>query len=206
MENIVLGKELSTKYIDFDDNMPIDDYYKLHSKILKELLRVGKIIFYNIQIVTGSKRAVFKMIGDFNEQLKDIIIWDKINAAPSMQKKVINRRSELILIFESENSISRMYDIANFNRGEMDDIWRIKRGKKVDKNHSAVFPIELVEKILLNFTLENQIVYDPFMGLGTTALCCVKKNRKYIGSELSKDYVEIAKKRIEHQQSQMTMF
>ena len=199
-------KELSTKYIDFDDNMPIDDYYKLHSKILKELLRVGKIIFYNIQIVTGSKRAVFKMIGDFNEQLKDIIIWDKINAAPSMQKKVINRRSELILIFESENSISRMYDIANFNRGEMDDIWRIKRGKKVDKNHSAVFPIELVEKILLNFTLENQIVYDPFMGLGTTALCCVKKNRKYIGSELSKDYVEIAKKRIEHQQSQMTMF
>ena len=199
-------KELSTKYIDFNDNMPIDEYYKLHSNILKELLRVSKIIFYNIQIVTGSKRSVFKMIGEFSDQLKDIIIWDKINAQPSMQKNVINRKSELILVFDSKNAISRMYDIANFNRGEMDDIWKIKRGKKIDKNHSATFPVELVEKIILNFTLENQIIYDPFMGLGTTALCCIKKNRKYIGSELSKEYVDISKKRLKEHRSQLRMF
>jgi site-specific DNA-methyltransferase (adenine-specific)/modification methylase len=199
-------KESSTKYIDFNDNMPIDDYYKLHSKILKELLRVSKIIFYNIQIVTGSKRSVFKMIGEFSNQLKDIIIWDKINAAPSMQKNVINRKSELILVFDSKNAISRMYNIANFNRGEMDDIWKIKRGKKIDKSHSAVFPLALVEKIILNFTLENQIIYDPFMGLGTTALSCVKNNRKYIGSELSKEYINISKKRLDNHRSQLRIF
>ena len=70
-------KEISTKYDGFDDNLPIEDFFKLHSEILRELLRVSRIVFYNIQIVTGSKRAFFKMIGEFAEELKDIIYWDK---------------------------------------------------------------------------------------------------------------------------------
>ena len=63
-------KELSTKYANFDDNMPIDEYYEHHLTILKELLRVSKIVFYNIQIVTGSKRPIFKIMGELNEFLK----------------------------------------------------------------------------------------------------------------------------------------
>ena len=70
-------KELSTKYSNFSDNMPIEDFYNFHLKVLKELIRVSNIVFYNIQIVTGSKRAFFKIIGEMNEFLKDIIVWDK---------------------------------------------------------------------------------------------------------------------------------
>ena len=58
-------KELTTKYDGFDDNLPIDEFYEFHSKILKELIRVSEIVFYNISIVTGSKRAFFKIIGEF---------------------------------------------------------------------------------------------------------------------------------------------
>ena len=97
-----LVKELTTKYKNFDDNLPIDDFYDLHSKILKELLRTSRRIFYNIQIVTGSKRAFFKMIGEFNEFLKDIVIWDKVHAEPAIRDGVMNRRTELVLIFEKE--------------------------------------------------------------------------------------------------------
>lgn len=89
-------KEFSSKYDGFDDNLPIDDFYKHHSQIIKELLRTSNLIFYVIQIVTGSKRAFFKIIGDFNENLKDIIIWDKGVAQPAMQKQVLNRQSEII--------------------------------------------------------------------------------------------------------------
>lgn len=78
-------KELTTKYDGFDDNLPIDEFYDFHSKILKELIRVSDIVFYNISIVTGSKRAFFKLIGEFNEQLKDIIVWDKGYAQPSIR-------------------------------------------------------------------------------------------------------------------------
>lgn len=189
-------KELSTKYDDFSDNLPIEKYNKFHSSVLKELLRVSKVVFYNIQIVTGSKRSIFKMIGDFNEYLKDIIVWDKGVAQPAMQKQVLNRRTELILVFESDYPISRQFRYANFERGTLNDIWEIKRGKKISKNHGAIFPEELVSLILENFTNEDDVVYDPFMGTGTTAVVCKKMKRKYIGSELSKSYVEVSEKRL----------
>ena len=72
-------KEFSTKYEEFDDNLPIDEFYNFHSKVIKELLRVSELIFYNIQIVTGSKRAFFKIIGEYSDFLKDIIISARNN-------------------------------------------------------------------------------------------------------------------------------
>jgi len=95
-------KEISTKYDGFADNMPIEEYNRFHTEVLKELLRVSNLVFYNIQIVTGSKRSIFKMIGEFSEKLKDIIVWDKKHAEPSIQSQVLNRRTELILVFEND--------------------------------------------------------------------------------------------------------
>jgi site-specific DNA-methyltransferase (adenine-specific) len=194
-------KEFSTKYEGFDDNLPIDEFYELHSNIIRELLRVSNIIFYNIQIVTGSKRAFFKIIGEFSEQLKDIVIWDKGVGQPAMSPGVLNRQSELILIFEKENPISRKFSKYNFERGTLGDIWNISRGKKIDKSHGAVFPEKLVSTILVNFSKEGDIVYDPFMGSGTTAVVSQKLNRKWLGSELSSNYCELIQKRIYEVQS-----
>lgn len=189
-------KEFSTKYTGFDDNLPIDDFYRLHSKILDELLRVSKIVFYNIQIVTGSKLAFFKMIGDKADKLKDIIVWDKTHGQPAMQASVLNRRTELILVFEKENAMSRKFSQSTFSRGTLDDIWQISRGKKVNKNHGATFPIELANKVVSNFSVAGNIIYDPFMGSGTTALAAKQNNCNYIGSEISKEYYDFAVDRL----------
>lgn len=197
-------KEFSTKYDGFSDNLPIDEFYELHSSIIKELLRVSKLTFYNIQIVTGSKRAFSKIIGEYSDYLKDIIIWDKGHAQPAMQTGVINRRSELILVFDNDYPISRQYSQAEFERGTLDDIWSIKRGKKVNKDHGAVFPEELVEKILQNFSKKGDVVYDPFMGTGTTALVAKRMKRKYIGSELLKDFCVFAEERLENIQLKLS--
>lgn len=193
-------KEISTKYEGFSDNIPIEEYNRFHSEVLKELLRVSNLVFYNVQIVTGSKRSIFKMIGDFNEKLKDIIIWDKKHAEPSIQSQVLNRRTELILVFENDYPISRQFRSAVFKRGTLNDIWQIgkNRNKKKtsDKSHGASFPEELVATILNNFSKPNDIIYDPFLGTGTTAVVAKKLNRRYIGSELLKDYWKISKKRL----------
>ena len=189
-------KELSTKYANFDDNLPIEEYYALHLSVLNELLRVSKVIFYNIQIVTGSKRPIFKMIGELSDYLKDIIIWDKGNAQPAMAERVLNRRTELVLVFDKSNAISRQFDKANFERGTLDDIWLIKRGKKIHAEHGAVFPEELVYTILKNFSDEGDVVYDPFMGTGSTAVVAAKMGRNFIGSELSSEYIKAAENRI----------
>jgi site-specific DNA-methyltransferase (adenine-specific)/modification methylase len=189
-------KELSTKYSNFDDNLPIDEYYDLHLNILKELLRVSDMVFYNIQIVTGSKRAIFKIIGELSDYLKDIVIWDKGNGQPAMAERVMNRRTELVLIFDKNNAISRQFTKCNFNRGTLDDLWLIKRGKKVSSEHGAVFPEELVSTILDNFTNEGDVIYDPFMGTGSTAVVCKKLKRNFIGSEISKEYMKVINERL----------
>ena len=192
-------KEFSTKYVGFADNIPIDEYYDFHSRALAEMLRVSDIVFYNIQVVTGSKRAFFKMIGDFSDSLKEIIVWDKVNSQPAMSAGVLNRQSELLLVFDSKNAISRKFETAQFARGTLSDVWQIKRGKKIAGTHGAVFPIELAEKIISNFTNEGDTIFDPFAGTGTTGVACQNLNRNFIGIELDAGYFEIAKKRIEEQ-------
>ena len=193
-------KELSTKYEGFSDNIPIKEYNAFHTEVLKELLRVSNLVFYNVQIVTGSKRSIFKMIGDFNEKLKDIIVWDKKHAEPAIQSQVLNRRTELILVFENDYPISRQFRSAVFKRGTLNDIWQIGKNRKKKRNdsktHGAAFPEELVTTILNNFTKAEDIIYDPFLGTGTTAVVAKKLNRRFIGSEILKDYYKIAQKRI----------
>lgn len=190
-------KEFSTKYDGFADNIPIDKFYQFHSSVIRELLRVSKIIFYNIQVVTGSKRAFFKIIGDYADMLKDIIVWDKGSAQPAMASNVLNRQSEFIIVFDREHAISRQFEKCNFARGTLNDIWLIKRGKKIKVNHGATFPEALVEKILVNFSNVGDIVYDPFMGTGTTAAVCKKMNRHWIGSEICAEYVKLSNERLQ---------
>jgi len=63
--------------------------------------------------------------------------------------------------------------------------------------HPAPFPEALAQDHILTWTKEGQLVYDPFMGSGTTAKMALMNNRSYIGSEISQEYVEIAEQRIE---------
>jgi site-specific DNA-methyltransferase (adenine-specific)/modification methylase len=191
------SKHFSKKYKNFNDALSIDNYYHFHKKVINEMLRISKIIFYNIQIVTGSKEALFKIIGDFNINIKDLIIWDKGHGQPAMHSGVLNKATELIILFESNAKAGRCFNTYNFNRGELNDIWRIPRERSKIKGHSAVFPLALATKAIENFSKKNDIVLDPFMGTGTTGVACKNLNRKFIGIELDKDYFDVAKNRIE---------
>ena len=186
-----------TKYCgDFEDSLPIEDFYKLHSEIVTELLRVSKMIFYNISIVAGSKRAFFKIIGEYSDFVKEIIIWDKGHGQPAISPGVLNRQSELIIVFDNSTAINRTFSKCNFDRGTLSDVWKIARGKKISKDHGAVFPEELVQKIIENFSDEGDLIYDPFMGTGTTGHVASLYKRNYIGSEISKNYCKVAEERI----------
>ncbi len=190
-------RELSTKYDNFSDNLPIEDYLKFHCDVIDELLRTSNRVFYVIQIVTGSKRAIFQIIGKYAESLKDIIIWDKKVGQPAIGENILNRQTELVLIFEKDYPISRQFRGAPFKRGTLSDIWRIGRGRSATENHRATFPEELVEKILESFTDPDELIYDPFLGTGTTAVVAKKMGRRYIGSEIDADYFEVANKRLQ---------
>lgn len=188
------SEHFSKKYDHFGDDMPIDKFYLFHKQVLAELSRVSRIAVYNIGIVTGSKEAFFKIIGDFSESIKDIIVWDKGYGQPAMHGKVLNSCYELLLIFE--NGAGRAIQNSYFNRGELDNIFRIGRPKENYSSHSAIFPLELANKVIINFSKEGDLVLDPFLGSGTTAVACKELNRNYIGIELNPEYVKIAEKRL----------
>jgi site-specific DNA-methyltransferase (adenine-specific) len=65
-----------------------------------------------------------------------------------------------------------------------------------NKSHSAAYPEKLPEFFIKLFTKPNDLVYDPFMGSGTTAKVSIKLNRNFVGSEISEEYYEVANKRI----------
>lgn len=77
------------------------------------------------------------------------------------------------------------------------NIWKYSVGFNDKTGHPAVFPEKLAEDHILSWSNEGDIVLDPFMGSGTTAKMCILNNRKYIGFEISEEYCDIAKKRIE---------
>ncbi len=68
--------------------------------------------------------------------------------------------------------------------------------------HPAIFPEKLAHDHIRSWSNENDVVYDPFMGSGTTAAMCIKLQRQYIGSEISKEYCLLAEKRIQNEKSQ----
>lgn len=80
------------------------------------------------------------------------------------------------------------------------DVWEIPNVKAnhVEKTlHPAQFPVELVERLVLSMTNENDWVLDPFLGSGTTAISALMHHRKAVGAEIFPEYVKIIKERIE---------
>ena len=81
--------------------------------------------------------------------------------------------------------------------GQRFNIWNVNAQRSGGRNiHPAMFPEKLANDHIISWSKENDLVYDPFMGSGTTAKMAKLNNRNYIGSEISKEYCEIIKKRI----------
>jgi site-specific DNA-methyltransferase (adenine-specific) len=85
--------------------------------------------------------------------------------------------------------------------GQRYNIWKYKTSKngqedEIAYQHPAIFPLQLVKDHVISWSNEGDIVYDPFMGSGTTARGCKQLNRNFIGSELNPDYIKIAEERL----------
>lgn len=191
-------KEISTKYKEFSDNLTMDQYFEFNRKMINECLRVSDLVFYNVQFLTGNKPALFKLIGEFSDKLKEFIVWDKVNSQPAISVGVMNSRWEAVLVFQNSKPNSRLFKTAQFDRGTLENIWQIKRGKKTHKEHGAIFPEDLSDKIIQNFTDKGAVVLDPFMGTGTVGVSSKKMGRSFIGIELDEGYFDFAKERIEN--------
>ena len=95
--------------------------------------------------------------------------------------------------------------IKGKNCGDVADFWDIPT-KGSSEKHYASYNDELLMKPILAGCPKDGLVYDPFMGSGTTAIMCLRADRKYIGSEMSDEYIKIAEKRILPFRQQQKLF
>lgn len=194
--NIHNGPFTKSRHIDygvFNDVMAPAEYERWQRLILNECIRVIKVtgsIFYNhIDIMYNHSTLFPKYILDY--PLKQIIIWNKRNT-PRIDKSYFFPITEYVFWIK-KNPNAR---VKFFRKGckHQKSIWEF--GADRNNSHPAPFPLELAENCILACTDLGDIVCDPFMGSGTTALCAKKYNRRYIGCDLNPLYVESAKIRI----------
>lgn len=72
--------------------------------------------------------------------------------------------------------------------------------------HPTIKPLNIIETLILNSSLENDIILDPFMGSGTTAIACMRNNRHFIGFEINDVYYKTSLKRIQQEKSLLNLF
>jgi len=121
------------------------------------------------------------------EQIVEIIIWEKTNPLPASGKSITNAY-EFFIIFGNNALKSHTTYTKN--------IISTAVNSQMTKSHKAIMKQDVSDWFIDKFTNENDLILDPFMGAGTTALSCKKLGRKYIGFELEKEYVELSEKRI----------
>ena len=121
---------------------------------------------------------------------------------PIKDHKITSKRwgKNIVSYDKDGNQVTRTRSLESEEYGVRFNIWKYNTGKgftsKEGLKHPAMFPEKLAEDHILSWSNEGDIVLDPFMGSGTTGKMAVLNNRKYIGFEVSEEYVEMANNRI----------
>jgi DNA modification methylase len=143
--------------------------------------------------------------------VKTVISWTKTGSMPEPQNSRVSRNIEYILHltldrtpkFEKENYRTLPPRLGGrnieFEPDKLTDFWALPTSAGKD-GHGAQFPLALPGRCIGVTTVQNDLVLDPFMGAGTTAMAARMLARRFIGIDISKKYVDIAKKRIQELQ------
>jgi site-specific DNA-methyltransferase (adenine-specific) len=214
---------LGKRYNNYHDKKRIDEYLEWSRLWLKEMVRItkptGSIFVHHIP------KWLTYFAGFLNEiaYFRHWIVWD---AMSSPLGKTLLPSHYGILWYTKEKRGFKFYDIRSAHprcrncgivlqdyggkKNKMhpygpliSDVWkdihRIKHKKRRDE-HPCQLPIPLLERLILMTTDEGDIVLDPFVGTGTTAIAAKRLGRKYIAIDIDSKYVKIAREKLENVQ------
>jgi site-specific DNA-methyltransferase (adenine-specific) len=130
-------------------------------------------------------------------QIKNLIVWDYGWIKAGSHYRFTH---EFIIYILPEGHGKRKYDASQ------SDVWRMPPiNFTAEKNHPTEKPVDVIARMLQNSAPVDSVVFDPFMGSGTTGVACMQLGRRFIGCEIDPGYFEIARKRIEAAAAQMLL-
>lgn len=198
------GKMVSVKKGNWDEKIDIDRKHKFNRKwirLCKEVLKDNGTLW-----ISGTMHNIYS-IGMALEQegfkIINNITWKKLNPPPNISCRAFTHSTETVIWAKKDMKKSKHkfnYDVMKeLNNGkQMKDVWETsltKPSEKKYRKHPTQKPIELLERIILASTDENDLILDPFSGSGTTGIVANKLNRKYIGIEKEIEYLELTIRR-----------
>ncbi len=204
---------------DYDEDLSLGEYLAFLKRVWAETYRVlvpGGRACINVANL-GRKpyiplhAFILRDMMDLGFLMRGEIIWDKGASASastawgswqSASNPTLRDTHEYILVFSK----------GNFRRDKLDgrkdtiskeefleytkSVWSFAAESAKKIGHPAPFPVELPYRLIQLYTFENEIVLDPFMGSGQTALAALKSKRHYVGYEVNAEYFALAEKRI----------
>ena len=130
--------------------------------------------------------------------LRSDIVWNKPNAQPeSVRDRPTRSHEYLFLLSKSERYFYDVDAVKGPNDRRLRTVWDVKtQAYKDASGHFATFPPGLIEPCVLMGSQPGDLVLDPFLGSGTTALVAGRMNRRFTGIELNPEYLEMARRRL----------
>jgi site-specific DNA-methyltransferase (adenine-specific) len=196
------------------DRMSDKDYFRFTNEWVKGCYRVLKksgsiyisCTYHNIaEVIINLKHSGFK--------INNVITWYKTNAMPNMTKRVFTHTSEFVVwAVKGKNWTFNYQELKKINperqknglNKQMRDVWTMPlvqgkeriRGEDRKALHPTQKPEEMLKRIIIASSDKGDLILDPFLGSGTTAVIAKNLGRNWVGIEKEKKYIEASKKRL----------
>ena len=207
---------------DSDLELNDEEYWKMINKVFSETYRVtksgGRLV---VNVANLGRKPYIPFSKYFTEALNEIgfimrgeIIWQKSKGANanfawgswlSASNPVIRDIHEYCLVFSKDSMKNSSGGKSTIEKDEFMEstlsIWNITPEKAKKIGHPAPFPVELPKKFINLYSFKDDLILDPFIGSGTTAVASKLLKRKYVGYEINKNYIEMANNRLKMETS-----
>ena len=208
---------------EYDKDLSLTEYLAMLKRVFQETYRVlvdGGRFCINVANL-GRKpyiplsHHISRLMSEVGFHMRGEIIWDKGSSASpstawgswmSASNPTFRDTHEYILVFSKgsykrnrtkEEMVSKRNTISREDfMAWTKSVWHFNAVSAKRIGHPAPFPIALPYRFIQLLSFEGDIILDPFMGSGTTAIAALKSNRHYVGFDTSADYISLAEKRI----------
>lgn len=199
---------------DWDKSQGVKKDFEFHLSWIRACRRIMKPnatlwvsgTFHSIYMSGFALQASgFKILND--------IVWLKKKITPNFTKRTFTASHENLIwagkdsnskyIFEYDTMKNYLDadDNLKIPNQQMHSVWQISSPKMEEKilgNHPTQKPLELLRRIILSSTKKEDLILDPFTGSSTTGVVALSENRKFVGIDIDKNYLEVSRLRIEN--------
>ena len=203
------------RYDGYVDTKTNEEYIDWCVKLFHEFARVVKLngcVLWNVSYGAENTECMFRTVSAICEKtewtIADTIVWKKKSALPNnVSPNRLTRICEYVFVFCRKKEFSTFHSnktVTSIRSGTKQKMYssipnyiKAKNNDGVCPFNKATFSTDFCTQLIYMYAKENAIIYDPFMGSGTTAIACLMNGRSFIGSEISENQVRFAEERIE---------